>query len=192
MKIRGGKEMSEYIDVKTIEGLFDERAESASMHINDRRNCFRHKFINASLRWDNRKDGQDGFFSFDLFDEKGYGNIRFCERCKMIDCVHKFDEEKTYRVKVDEFMAYIYCIGFCRICGRRIYRSGCTKMTPSEEAVKIVEEAAVDMRFDLKNCGSAFFIELPYQVSVILKREGKLAAIDQARGTFALGRVTKW
>ena len=151
--------------IQTIEGLYDEKAEAVNNRINNRHLCFKHKWINAYLRWQERADGMS-YWCID-FNHPGEKNtlIRYCSRCKKIDCMHRFNKIKTYIKEIDEFYHIEYSVGFCGCCKKRILLHSCGCCHPSETAVRLIEEVAEELNIDFLNCGSSYQIELPLEVS---------------------------
>lgn len=119
--------------VESIDGLYDEIAEARLMDINKRKFCIRHKWINASLRWEKQLD--EGFTSINFESEKGmfnrewgkgYGGIRFCSKCKRIDCIHRFKKEDTIEYRIGNMEDYdAFYVEKCEICGRKILTGSC-------------------------------------------------------------------
>ena len=77
-----------------IKNHYDENSEAVLMNINDRKFCFKHDFINASLYWESKRDEKNSYCSIH-FESKarenfnpewgtGYGGIRYCKKCKHI------------------------------------------------------------------------------------------------------------
>ena len=183
--------VEEFEKVDSIAGLYDEEVEARIYSINDRRTCFRHKWVNASLHWVKQIEVKDegdkssgSCYEVSLESSKakfnrewgtGYGGIRFCKRCKLIDCIHLFRGEKVYRVYRDEFYYVSYSIEQCEICKRKILRTGCGVCNPSKEAMMLISEVAKELGIswtgDPRKDGfaSSYYLELPTNVSRLLK-----------------------
>jgi len=89
---------------------WDEVSKAESHNISDRKLCLTHEWINASLRFEKVFDNghsvsvsieerHDMVHRSSLGDEHfgrkwggGYGGIRFCCNCKLIDCIHFWEE----------------------------------------------------------------------------------------------------
>ena len=163
--------------VSTIKGHYDEESKSVIQSINNRKFCFSHKWINASLRWDKNN------YSISIENEQkkwgfGYGGIRYCEKCKKIDCIHLWDEEKTieYRIGNNDFSYQSYIVKTCRICKRKIYTHGCTHNRPSEKAMELLNKYIP--KYTSNNFGSWWFCELPVEISLMLEKEKEKDVID--------------
>jgi hypothetical protein len=168
--------------VETVEGLYDEKAEAKLMHINARKMCFKHKFINASLNW-RKGDFEKGPYWSIAIEERhddplfgkawgiGYGGIRFCVNCKIIDCIHIWGEQKTYRQQVNPYYSIGYNVETCNVCGRRILRGTWGDYTKVKtEAQRLIEEIAQEYGTTTSRCGSGFSLELPMTVSLMMDR----------------------
>lgn len=111
--------------VKSIDGLYDEQDDKIIMHINNRSFCWTHKWVNAELEWrkrlGERREVCIGWESHKPFVKFSFHRylIRFCRRCKRIDCIHSFDAGQEYRIGTE--MCYLgYHIVTCQFCGKRI------------------------------------------------------------------------
>lgn len=91
---------------KTYE--WDEKSLAETHDISNRKVCLvKHDFINASLHWS--KKVKNGEYHISLENDRKdenfgppwgkHGGIRFCKKCKHIDCIHIWEEEK----EKDEF-----------------------------------------------------------------------------------------
>lgn len=75
---------------------WDEEAISESHNISNRKICLSHDWINATLRFERKTS--NGFMSVSIEERHddehfgrrwgGVGGIRFCQKCKLIDCIH--------------------------------------------------------------------------------------------------------
>jgi len=144
--------VTDYQQVKTIDGLFDEKAENQIYNLYRARpwSCLLrpHTFVNASLMWEPPHKGDDSYYSISLEGEywgKGYGGIRFCRRCKKINCIHIWDKYKhrAYEISTDKYYSVVYSISTCKICGRRIYLCSSGESKPNPLAFKLIDEVAV-------------------------------------------------
>ena len=176
--------MSKEIEVASIDGLYDER-DLAELHdINNRKWCWSHIWITASLSAEVRRDGHH--FSWHLAHHdwqhpermKSLSQpIRFCRNCKVIDCVHILPEEANvkYIVRQGKFTHTEHLVQKCLSCNRRILTAGCTVCEPSRDGMDIVRSVAKEMGVDMGRCGSGFFCELPVQVSEIAEHDQDMA-----------------
>ena len=182
--------------VKEIRDLYDEQAMAETLHINNRKICFVHEFINASLYWSGVCVGSDSKVSVALEATgqkgvvrrwgEGYGAIRFCRHCKHIDCIHDFTD-KTYHVVKDEFEKMVYVVRVCSICQRRILATGCQNFAPSQDAHDMLVQVMQEYGYSNygnhpgSSFGSDFYTLLPVNISRAIRDKGKDAALVQAR-----------
>ena len=180
------------LEVKNIEGLYDERAEAVTLDISNRCLCFKHKFINASLYWEKeiidtpseRDKGSGRLYSVSLecperkgFNYEwgmGYGGIRVCRNCKLIDCLHYFNNEVEYRVVRDEFFYTAHIVSRCQICERKILRQGWGSYNNDPKVWEIINRIAKDLNKPLINSpdggyGSNYYTVFPAEASRRLK-----------------------
>lgn len=192
--------MAEPIFVKSITGLYDERSEAITKNIRDRRFCWHHKFVNANLHWakpprpDEKHCGwyvdlsSPGEPNFNTEWGKGYGAIRYCIRCKHIDCIHLWDISQSKNYCIGEKFYYTsYVIETCRICRRRILLFACGVYKPSDRAWQIINEEhkkLLGKDFDSLYYGSGYSAELPVHVSEVLDSLGEDAAREAVRQAF--------
>ncbi|GAG87387.1 unnamed protein product, partial [marine sediment metagenome] len=109
--------LSEYRD---FEKQYDAESHPRLRNINERKFCFgKHKWENAYLRW-SRYDAEKIEWTVEIPSNK-HNLIRFCVRCKLIDCIHYWKEEdyKVYEVRNGEKTGFIV-VRKCEICGLRI------------------------------------------------------------------------
>lgn len=182
------------IEVASLEGLFDEKAEALLMNIRDRRLCVKHNWVNASLCWekDNRSISLENTSpQFPPAWGGGYGGIRYCRKCKEIDCIHYWDEEYVYVIKHNSYVADTYSVAHCKFCQRRILRSSSRSYSPNSKAFDIIDQAAIALgrpsissQFPAGHYGSGFYCELPAAVSLIIDRDGVEAARAYALQVF--------
>ncbi len=170
--------------VQTIEGFYDEKAKAELHNINKRKYCFGHEFINASLHWTSGKLDDRGYYDITIEERHddphfgnawgiGYGGIRFCLKCKKIDCIHIWGEKKVYKQQVNPYYLIGYIVDSCKICGRRILRQSWGDYTKvKKEAIELIAEVAKEYGTSIDRCGSGFSIELPMQVSLIMDQGG--------------------
>lgn len=159
------------IVVNTIEGLYDERADAVTMNISNRKFCIKHNFINGSLHWEkevlesrDKEKGRGSLYHISLEADakenfnrdwgKGYGGIRFCRYCKLIDCIHQFTDVE-YRVNKDEFEYTSHIIGTCAICKRLILKGGCTHFESTPESWALIMKVTKEMGIDFKDYGNS-------------------------------------
>jgi hypothetical protein len=196
------------IKVASFDGLYDEKSIAAVHNISNRKFCAsvvggHHIFINASLEWGSRHDQDGSYFSI-RFESKarenfnpewgmGYGGIRFCQRCKLIECIHLWGESKIYEIEDSPDYSRIACVDTCRICNRRIFRSSYGSVHASVEASELIDRVAREFGWSIwdgKNTASGWILEFPCQVSAILRSRGTQAAEDFARHAFSCGEVS--
>ena len=118
---------TKYIDVKDFSEFCDEKSVAESHNILDKKFCLKHDWINASLRWEKNGYSVDIESLKDWSGKKwgtGYGAIRFCRKCKKIDCIHYWDIEKTYRIWINSKDYDICVIKHCKRCRRNIAVGG--------------------------------------------------------------------
>jgi len=106
----------------------------------------------------------------------GYGGIRYCKKCKHIDCIHVFEPTITYKVETDEFSGSQYTVSKCKICNKRILREHSGYSYPSKEAYDLVDKIFKEHSVNMTNCGSGYMIELPLHVSRLLRDRGEETA----------------
>ena len=196
--------------VKSIRGLYDEKSKAVTMHISKRQRCFRHSFINGSLYWESpHEENADSYFHISVecpVSQKenppyivewgtGYGGIRYCEKCKLIDCIHLWDEAKfvVYQIDNGPYHHDEYYVETCRVCGRRIRTGGCSVNKPSDVGWRIMAEECkrvTGQEFSQDRYGSGFSCELPVHVSDICAASGEDAARDAARRAFRAGDIS--
>lgn len=184
------------IVVSSIDGLYDEKAEAILSHINDRKKCvWKHDLVNASLYWGSKKDDKGSYFSINLESPKsqfscawgmGYGGIRYCKRCKLIDCIHLWEEEleKVYEIEKGKYYSEGYSIKTCRVCERRILCSSWGSAQPSRRAFELLSQAAHELGKDLNKYPSGWHVELPIYISEMIDSQGEAVAMDCARRAF--------
>lgn len=150
MEISVPNERDTYVKVKTFDGLWDEKAEALSCNINKRVFCWKHNWINASLRWGGTLDN----YHVEICevrgkDSTGYGTIRFCKKCKLIDCMHWWKTETTYEIDWNKYYSETTTVKLCSRCNLRINTGGGGQCHPSEEASKLISEVMKELH-DLK------------------------------------------
>jgi hypothetical protein len=192
--------------VKSIEGLYDEVSKAVLMQVNNRKRCFSHSFINASLHWESPHTAKDdSYYSIDLQSRKihefdcewgfGYGAIRYCEKCKYISCIHLWDKAKfvVYQIDAGPFYHDEWYVETCRICGRRIRTGGCGVSKPSDEGWRILmdeHKALTGSEFKTGSFGSGYSCELPVHLSEVFASAGEAAARQAARAAFQSGDIS--
>jgi hypothetical protein len=146
----------EYTVVPTFNGLYDEKSAAETHNINNLLNCrfhLNHDFINASL--DCRFIGHDGreryialhspaveHFNSDW--GNGYGGIRFCRRCKVINCIHVWDTTANYEIEHSKYYSTRAEISHCVHCNKRIIRGGSSCCKPSEAAMLLLDKVFIE------------------------------------------------
>jgi hypothetical protein len=200
---RRGEVMENKIIVQSFAGLWDEESEARLYNIANRKRCLHHNFVNASLLWEPTKSNPKRF-SIKLESPKseftcewgvGYGGIRLCSQCKTIDCIHLWDNDKaaTYIVQHGPFYEEHRSVDTCRICGRRIARSGCGVSKPSDDSQRIIAEEYMALNgreFNPWAFGSGWSIEFPVYVSRTLASGGEAAAREAVRRAFISGDIS--
>jgi len=179
-------------NVDTIESLYDERAEAVTMQINRKCFCIKHEFINASLRWEKQildtrdHEKESGrLYSVSLESPErpnfnyewgtGYGGIRFCKRCKFIDCIHCFKGEIEYHIIQDDFYYSAHVVARCEICERKILRQGWGQYDSDPKAWDIINRVAKELNAPpfgdprMGQYGSNFYTIFPAEASRRLK-----------------------
>lgn len=193
--------MSDKIEVLTFDGLYDEKSEAVLHNILNRKRCWNHNFINGSLHFEKSVD-EKTYYSITLesvastFNPEwgtGYGGIRYCTKCKIIDCIHMWSTTETYIKRLSDFCYDSLSVSSCRICNRRISRGSCRVNEPSSAAWGLITGVASEMGRPAPGInsgyGSAWMCEFPVQVSQILKQSGELAAKEFVRETFNQGEI---
>lgn len=181
--------------VSSVNGLYDEKTEAVIMNISDRKRCWKlHDFINASLCWE-KKISEKKHFSIWIESPKtellsgwgqGCGGIRYCRKCKLIDCIHLWEEpRKAYEVEEGKYYSVGYSIDTCRVCNRRILRSSWGSCNPNMKALEIISKAASEIGKNVQNYPSGWHVELPVYISEILDSQGEEAAMQAARQAFS-------
>lgn len=187
----------DYVSVASMDGLFDRDVEHLLHSINHREKCWfnSHDWTDSYLHWRGPISPSDA--RYDKFGDaigfagrSGFGDpLRFCKRCKVIDCRHYIpDEPAKYRVPRSAYRYLLYSVATCVRCGVRLRTCQGALNEPSEVAVRIVEEMAAELKFDLNNCPSGFVIELPVQASFIAERSEEEAR-EHVRQALTTGRV---
>jgi len=187
--------MTDYIDVKSFDGLYDEKCEAVLHNIVSIEHCWKHKFINGSLRFE-----KAGYFigleseakpNFNPEWGTGYGGIRYCKTCKLIDCIHLWETTSDYRMWLSDFYFKTLRVSLCRICKKRISRGGGSVHQPSIEAWDIISKIAKELGKPVPSIdngyGSMWLCEFPSGVSQVLKDSGVEAAESYARNAFNYG-----
>lgn len=180
---------SDRVVVQTFDGTFDEKAESTLYNLATRKHClFRHhEWVNASLRFEAR-----GFYipvearKHEPFNPEwgtGYGGIRFCKRCKHIDCIHLWDRNTTYVVERGKYFEETANVSYCRCCKRRVRRDACHVHKPSMAAQQLLDRVLQELGKpprafgdNVSHYGSAWFCEVPTTLSAILDEQGEATA----------------
>lgn len=195
--------------VKTIEGFYDEKAEALSVNIAKRRLCLKHDWVNASLHWSKqveiktegeKSSGSCYHISIESLAREnfnsewgiGYGGIRFCKNCKQIDCIHLWEWQKEYWVRENEFCHDSSIIAKCKICERRILKSGVRLYSSSPEAYNLIQRVVKELNIPYDNpvsssYGSNFYTLLPMRTAYILKTATEAEAEGYVRSVFISG-----
>ncbi len=174
------------------------------MDINVRKLCLRHKWVNASLHWQ-RRLSPESFASIDFqsparehFNSEwgtGYGGIRFCETCKIIDCIHRYKDKEEFRHYHDQFWYVGYTVETCDYCNRRIMRGSWGSACSSESAFVLIRRIAEEMGMAwtgdprTTKYGSGWLVEFPVAVSRVIERSGEPAAEVFVRTSFLNGDI---
>lgn len=181
-----------------IEKYYDEESEAVLMNINNRKFCLKHKFINASLQWERNNYSirleSKARKNFNPEWGTGYGGIRYCKRCKCIDCIHIFEPTKTYCIETNEFSGANFIISRCKICKRRILRGVYGYTGSLIESHKLINDVFQEhgMKSPLSKeseYGSGYFIELPLNVSRLLRDCDENAARAYIESVIKCGRI---
>ena len=168
----------------------DEEVSSYILDINKRRGSWRcpfqgHDWINATLRWDRAIDDRS-HWSVHIQEPDNGASMRFCRRCKVIDCVHLFEDE-TLRLDETTYSYSEYLVGTCKRCHKRILRSGWTVCTPTQRAIELVHEVAREAGTNMERVGSGFHCDLPVSISKIIDASGEEVAREELKRVFAGG-----
>ena len=100
---------------------FDEESEALTCNIGDRKLCLKHDYVNASLHYQ-----KNGRYHFDIFRNNGNGgSVRYCKRCKKIDCVHIFDKTIQYEARY-RYYKTVNVVAHCSSCDKWIHTNGWT------------------------------------------------------------------
>lgn len=184
----------EPVVVLSIDGLYDEKSEALTMNIAVMKSHLfaPHDWVNASLHFERAN------FHVSIENSRppegfgpawggGYGGIRYCRLCKLIDCVHLWDERTTYEVRHGDFYCVRHTVSSCRVCKRRIHGGSTGVCQPSAEASRIIDEVIASLGKDQRvmgSYGSGWFCELPVAVSRVLADQGEEAAKRYVLGMF--------
>jgi hypothetical protein len=198
--------MSERVVVQSIDGLYDEEAEAIVRRIDERKFCFKHKFVNASLAWASKTYPNCPYFFIDIENRAdqpgfcfpwgvGYGGIRYCKRCKLIDCIHVWDKAKSvvYAIVSSPFYETCSVVETCRACGRRVLTNGWGSCKPSVDSARIITEEYQKLKgveYDASRFGSGWSLEFPVHISEVLASQGEEAAREEARTAFRIGDIS--
>ena len=121
---------------KTYE--WDEESAATLYNITDVKYCLFHNFVNASLHFG--KTTEEGEYSISLQADRkpnfnpewgtGYGGIRFCTRCKKIDCIHLWEDQpqpdEAWKTCDHEWLHPNKTQWKCRRCGAQFnWMCGC-------------------------------------------------------------------
>ncbi len=112
--------------------------------------------------------------------------MRFCRRCKVVDCVHKFETE-TIRLDETTYSHTEHVVGTCIRCHKRIYLFGTTCCHASQRGVELVHEVALVTGHDMERLGSGFHCDLPVSISAIIDASGEDVARRELERVFAKG-----
>jgi len=178
--------MSTPIKVETFEGLYDEEAKAELHDISNRKRCWRHEFINASLKWESRKLDNGSYYLIDIKNKGGYGEIRFCRHCKLIDCIHDWDNV-TYRKDLGPYVYETCVVGTCKICNRRVSHGGSKNFIPTSQALDLISEEATKIGRNISTFPSGWHLELPVAVSRMLDNNQEEQSRQLVRSSFVHG-----
>jgi hypothetical protein len=198
------------IIITSIDGLYDEKNTAELHSINNRKAhnfLYReHKWVNASLEWRNqeydawhndrrpRSEQIDNpsagtMWAFDLFSDRRC--IRFCLRCKQIDCPHLFKESQEYERQFTPYSGQQWLVSTCDICKRRILMGSNGYSRPSNAAFKLMDRVARDLGRNPPGInsgyGSGWFIELPACISQVIDAQGEAEAERLVRLAYEKG-----
>lgn len=118
---------------------WDEQAEAVTMNIRDRKTCFSHDWVNGSLHFEVGELGHGGAYislesdakpNFNPEWGRSYGGIRYCRKCKQIDCIHLWEpappEDESWRECKHEWNQKSRGSWLCQKCGARYsWMCGC-------------------------------------------------------------------
>jgi hypothetical protein len=136
---------------------WDERSIAVTHNIARRDLCLTHKWINASLYFgkgnihisiEERHDDEH-------FGKKwgtGYGGIRFCEKCKLIDCIHFWEDQPP------EDEAWKSC--------KHIWSGGLTRSYDNNGAEWGCNKCGASYRFMCGHGGSLYVCDPCYKKSI--------------------------
>ena len=188
-----------------IESFYDEKSDAVTAHINNRKKCWGHKFVNASLYWEQKTKEMHGrtHVSFEnrltteMGNEWGTGHapIRYCMTCKYISCIHFFEEkdEQEYRIPIHSYLYDQIFIEKCRVCGLRIYTFGGRVHNSTKEAHELIAKVAKDCGkpwtgdYATGGYGSNWYTELPSTTAQLLKGD-RMIAEQYVRDCFIRGQ----
>lgn len=175
--------MKETIKVSTFSGLFDETHLAMQYDISDRKFCLKHVFINALLKFEKgnycvdiwqRHTLDDCWTNYGLREWGApYGGIRFCKKCKLIDCIHRWDSKTLYEAPDQPFVVEIKEVGFCGVCLKRVEINGYRSWKPLDVVYELIKKIAPEYGFEYdsdKLSGSWWFLEFPQQASIFYER----------------------
>lgn len=158
-------------------------------------------YTHGSLRFEKRGEDGGGIFHIALEAEKsgkgsewgtGYGGIRYCRRCKYIDCIHLWEEtsKREYFQRLSDFCYNTITVATCQICKCRISRGGERVYEPSPEAMEIIARVAVSLYiYPHAFYGSGWMLEFSERVSSVLKYDGAAAAERFVRRCLLAGKL---
>ena len=174
--------------VKSMNGLYDEEAVALTTNIAARRThpFTPHEWINASLHFERNSynlsiENRTPPKGFGPAWGTAYGGIRYCKKCKQIDCIHLWGEETSYEVKQGEWYSVHYHVAACKICSCRVLRGSFGESKPSVAAQQLIAQTLEDLRLSeltRGRYGSGWVCELPVVVSQILATQGESAALN--------------
>jgi len=171
-------EEKKYVEISNTDGLWAEKAEARTYDINTRSLCLKHDFTNASLHWgkivSEDREGKIAEWHMALAGEKwggGYGGIRFCKRCRHIDCIHSWEDTWTFRLYHHKYFYTEYHVSRCKICQTNILISGCGCYQGTKEASDLIGQIAKEFGYLYRGdptrdrFGSYFYTHLPAETA---------------------------
>lgn len=184
--------------VHSVEGLYDERAEAVIHNLYGAPSCLLrpHHFINASLLWEPPHKTNESYYSIGIEGEnwgKGYGGIRYCKHCKLINCIHVWISENTYVIRHSPYYQVEHSIAKCGICLRRIHRCSGGHAQASPRSWELIHQVSEELHrppVQPGNYGSGWMVELPVAVSKAIDAYGEEAARDLIRQSFLTGSLS--
>jgi hypothetical protein len=181
--------------VTSFEGLYDIDHGCIGYDINKRSivPCWLagHDWVHGALAWRQQRQANGSYYesSWGHSYDRGAFNfgMKFCRRCKQIECVHVMTEQFDYRIELGRHVYQTLRVGKCEICGIRMSLAGCTHYHAPERVTNLVREFSG--KHGRQNLGSGFWCDFPVYLESVWERDGEDVARAIADEALRVGRV---